>query len=82
MLVLRVTDVFDLDLVVAAGGDHDVVKFLRLSDLAKRSYARFGLPLVESAAREFDILDAQCARNLSGRDVVRTHLVRVDPDTH
>ena len=59
--VLDVAEVLDLDLIVTAGRDDDVVKLLGRFDLADGADAGFLLPLVEPTARKLHILDPQRA---------------------
>ena len=39
-------------------------------------------PSIDPAGRKLHVLDPQGGGNLGGRDVVRTHLVRIDPDVY
>ena len=80
--VLRISEVFDLNLIVAACCDDNIVELLRLLDLADRADTCLSLPLVETAARKFNVLDPKCVRNFRCRYVVGTHLVRIDPDIY
>jgi hypothetical protein len=59
--VLDIAEILDLDLIVAAGRDDDVVKLLGRLDLAHGADAGFLLPLVEAAARKFHVLDLESA---------------------
>ena len=81
--VLGVAEVFDLYLIIAARRDDDIIKFLGLLDLADGADAGFLLPLDRDGRYGnswFWILRA--SDNLGRRDVVRTHLVRIDPDVY
>ena len=58
----------------------DFGEFRRFLNFTERANARFALSFVEASARKFDVLQAQRGRHFRRRDVVRTHLVRIDPD--
>ena len=80
--VLDVAKIIYLDLIISPRGNNDISKLFGFFDLPHRPHAGFSLALIDPAARKFQVLDLQTARNFRRRYVIRTHLVRIDPNVY
>ena len=80
--ILGVAKIFDLDRITAAGGDDHIIKFFGFLYLSDRANGGFRATRVNAPRWKLHILDLQRTGKFGRRHVVRTELVRIDPDIY
>ena len=76
------SEIVDLDLVTTSVCHNDVSEVIDCLHLAKGSQTGLDRPFIQSSTGELEVLHPDRSRNLTCRDVVGAHEIRIDPDIH
>ena len=75
-------DVAELDLVAVARGEDEILELVRLIHAAPQPHREFAGRRLDAPARQIDILLAQRALEIGGRELIGRQARRIDPQAH